>query len=66
MALFAEIRKRSQNYDIEEKEERIALRGGIDLKKSELDLVEETITIALTTVFEELKDTNTAKEDDMD
>nr|CAD2172972.1 unnamed protein product [Meloidogyne enterolobii] len=67
LALFKEIRQRSQNYDIEEREEKLALRGGKDLKKMELDLVEETITIALNTEMEELKETNTAKEsDDMD
>ncbi|KAF7636894.1 Eukaryotic translation initiation factor 3 subunit B [Meloidogyne graminicola] len=66
LALFAEIRKRTKAYDIEEREERMALRGGKDLKQSELDLVEETITIALNTEIEKLEETNTAKSEDLD
>lgn len=64
--MFAEIRKRTKAYDIEEREERMALRGGKDLKQSELDLVEETITIALNTEIEKLEETNTAKSEDLD
>uniref|UniRef100_A0A914HAV1 Eukaryotic translation initiation factor 3 subunit B n=1 Tax=Globodera rostochiensis TaxID=31243 RepID=A0A914HAV1_GLORO len=53
---FSSIRAAASRAHAEERSERIELRGGIDQESVEKDLVEETITVALNTEKEKIKD----------
>lgn len=62
LAQFEKIFKRAKETEQHEQEIRIKLRGGIDPKLASKDLVEETITITLSTEMEDMRE-NYPKED---